>query len=68
MSLSILDKVVFIIITIATLYAVDVVDYKKFLKSNNPRKAFLFYILFSFSLIGLVFNFYIYLKSLAGLY
>ncbi len=59
-----IDSMVFVILTGFTLYSMDAVDFKKILKSNRPRQAFLFYILISLSISALVYMFYFYFKSL----
>lgn len=62
MEFSVIDSIVFVILTAFSLYSLDAVELKKILKSNQPRQALLFYMLVSLALSALVFTFYIYLK------
>lgn len=62
MEFSVIDSIVFVILTAFSLYSLDAVEFKKILKSNQPRQALLFYMLVSLALSALVFTFYIYLK------
>ncbi len=60
---TVIDSIMFIIVTVLCLYSLDAVNFKKLLKASNPRKAFMFYMLFSLALSALVFTFYVYLKE-----
>ncbi|MFV0424503.1 MAG: DUF1146 family protein [Bacilli bacterium] len=58
-----IDSMVLVLITAICLYSLDAVEFKKFLKINRSRQAFVFYMLISLALTALVFTFYIYLKQ-----